>query len=67
MNDENYIVLKGKRYDLVLPKDSKCEDYDTCQQCPLHKYGCQNLIDTINDTFDINDGDEVVTINHVEV
>jgi hypothetical protein len=64
---ENYIVLKGKRYDLVLPKDSKCEDYDTCQQCPLNEYGCSNLIDTINDTFDITDGDEVVTINHVEL
>lgn len=52
---DNYIVLKGKRYDLVLPNDSKCEEYDTCKDCPLGNKGCQNLIDTINDTFDIND------------
>ena len=65
--DENYIVLKGKRYDLVLPKDSKCEEHEYCKDCPLMPKGCQNLIDTINDTFDINDGDEVVTINHIEV
>ena len=63
---ENYIVLKGKRYDIVLPKEYDC-NYGRCKECPLDSKGCQNIIDFINDTLDTDCEDGVVVINHEEV
>lgn len=64
---ENYIVLKGKRYDIVLTEENKCEEYITCKECPLDSKGCQNIINFINDTLNTDCEDSVVVINHEEV
>ena len=63
---ENYIVLKGKIYDILLPEETNCEKYNTCKECPLEKRGCTNIIDFINDTLNTSCEDEVVIINHKE-
>ena len=61
-----YIVLKGKRYDILLPEETKCEECNTCKECPLEKKGCVNIIDFINDTLETDCEDGVVIINHEE-
>lgn len=65
--DENYIVLKGKRYDISLHEERNCDEYETCQECPLNSKGCTNIIDFINDTLDTDCEQGVVVINHEEV
>ena len=63
---ENYIVLKGKRYDIVLPEEHDC-NYGSCKECPLDSKGCTNIIDFINDALNTCCEDGVVIINHEEV
>ena len=64
---ENYIVLKGKRYDIVLPEEHDCDKYETCKDCPLDSKGCTNIIDFLCDTLDTDCEQGVVVINHEEV
>ena len=64
---ENYIVLKGKRYDILLPEEHNCDKYKTCKECPLDSKRCTNIIDFINDTFDTDCEQGVVIINHEDV
>lgn len=65
--DENYIVLRGKRYDIVISEEYNCDKYKTCKDCPLDGKGCTNIIDFIYDTLDADCENGVVVINHEDL
>ena len=63
---ENYIVLEGKRYDILTDEDTNCSEQPECEHCPLNGKCLGNIIDIIDDTLGVVCEDEVILIEHKE-